>query len=539
MQPAGHQDANDRIARPALSRRIVAGALVFGSFFAYSAVSSPVPGVNEPHYLCKAKHYWYPDWCSGDFFLESSNAHLVFYQTVGLLTRCFTLDQTAWFGRVAALLLFAFAWAELARRLTPGCWSPLWAAWAFLAVAAVGNLSGEWVIGGVESKVIAYALVFWAMALAIDRSWRFAAICAGLAVSLHPIVGLWSLVAVALAGCARKWAEWRQRPKGSPFPFPQGPARPALISLGLLCLCALPGLLPALGLLGADSARISYQANYVQVFFRLKHHLDPMQFPASSYLLYGGLTAFWLVARRYVSRPRGESFFFWFVAAAGIIALAGLVVGLRSGPGETMPFYVLRMKLMRFYPFRLYDILAPLAASMVLVGLVQSWGRRPDSQPATGTARVRRQDWKWAFFAGLMAFALVTAAIGRHPSKMEGRQRADWLDACSWIAAHTPEDAVVVTPRESWGFKWHARRVEYVSIKDCPQDASGIVEWNRRLRYLRTWAEEDYGGCYTYEALARLHMETGVTHIVARHLGPFAMEPVHHNATYRIYRWAP
>ena len=140
---------------------------VWLSLLLYSAVRIPVPGVNEPHYLCKAKHYWQPEWCAGDLFLESSNAHLVFYQTVGLLTQAFTLEQTALIGRGLALLLVAAGWAALGARLLPGRWTSLWAVWAFLGLQATGNLSGEWIIGGVESKVFAYGFLFLALALVI------------------------------------------------------------------------------------------------------------------------------------------------------------------------------------------------------------------------------------------------------------------------------------------------------------------------------------------------------------------------------------
>ena len=83
---------------------------VLASLLAFSAIRSPVPGVNEPHYLSKAKHYWEPDWCPHDFFLNSSDTHLVFYRTVGLFTQAFTLEQTAWLGRLLALGLLAWGW---------------------------------------------------------------------------------------------------------------------------------------------------------------------------------------------------------------------------------------------------------------------------------------------------------------------------------------------------------------------------------------------------------------------------------------------
>src|SRR5438045_7846391 len=45
------------------------------------------PDVGESHYLVKAKHYWQPAWCAGDLFVESRDAHAMFYWTFGWVTR--------------------------------------------------------------------------------------------------------------------------------------------------------------------------------------------------------------------------------------------------------------------------------------------------------------------------------------------------------------------------------------------------------------------------------------------------------------------
>ena len=71
-------------------------ALIFVVFFV--AGGAPVPHVNETHYLAKAKHYWDPAWCAGDFFLESADAHTLFYWPFGWLTRWFSLPVVAWIG---------------------------------------------------------------------------------------------------------------------------------------------------------------------------------------------------------------------------------------------------------------------------------------------------------------------------------------------------------------------------------------------------------------------------------------------------------
>ena len=119
---------------------------------------------------------------------------------------------------------------------------------------------------------------------------------------------------------------------------------------------------------------------------------------------------------------------------------------------------------------------------------------------------------------------------------MSDEGEAAWLDVCHWIAANTQKDALVLTPPdESWAFKWYARRAEFVSSKDCPQDATGIIEWNRRLNFLKRWAQETHDGGYSDKDLRQLHDETGVTHLLVRRLGPFESDPVYRNQTYRVF----
>ena len=87
-------DRTDSAGEGAASHRYTP---LFLLFFVYTA--SDVPAVNEAHYLTKAKHYWNPQWCQRDLFLASADAHVVFYWSVGWLTRYFTLPQSAWIGR--------------------------------------------------------------------------------------------------------------------------------------------------------------------------------------------------------------------------------------------------------------------------------------------------------------------------------------------------------------------------------------------------------------------------------------------------------
>lgn len=516
-----------------------AALLIFLSLQLFAAVRAPVPGVNEPHYLSKARHYWDPSWCPGDHFLDSSNTHLVFYQTVGLLTRWLPLESVAWVGRALAHLLLAFAWSNLVSRLMPGRWSSLWVVWVFLALAACGNFSGEWIVGGVEAKVFAYAWVFWSIAAFLGGRWNRAALYAGLAISFHPLVGVWSLLSAGFAGAIAMIQRRRGRTTVDAKPLSVGQA---LLPTVLLVLTALPGLIPAFAVVAGGSAQDSFAANYIQVFFRLRHHLDPMEFPAAAYAGYSLLIGFWLIGRRWTRPHRSEAWWTTFVLGSVLIALVGLCVGWNAQPPQQIPagekvYYAVRLLLMKFYPFRLADALVPLAAAVVFVGLV----RRGCGADGPSLEGVSRQPSRWLLpllCSALFGFALLRPAMDSNPSKMDKQRLADWHDVCRWIAVETPTNAHFLTPtRESWAFKWYAQRAEYVVFKDSPQDAAGLVEWNRRLHSLNRWAKENYSGqSYSIEALGQLQRETGITHIVTRRLGPFEIEPIYRNGSYRVYR---
>jgi hypothetical protein len=168
----------------------------------------------------------------------------------------------------------------------------------------------------------------------------------------------------------------------------------------------------------------------------------------------------------------------------------------------------------------------PIAAAISAVGL---------SIVGTAGQRVRIQDRApvacWSL-SGLQAVALLLSidrngAQSRHIGRLAG--------ACRWI--QHPADSVVFTPpRESWAFKWYAERAEFVSFKDCPQDAEGIVQWNRRLLWIQDWAQRTYGdGLYTAADLRELYNMHGITHVLAGRLGPMEMEPAYQNGTFRVY----
>lgn len=492
---------------------------VWCSFFLYSAVAAPVPAVNEPHYLCKAKHYWQPNWCAGDFFLESSNAHVVYFATIGSLTTFLSFEQSAWIGRILAIAILTVGWCRLIGPFGPGRWFPLRVCWLFLAMAACGNLSGEWLVGGVEGKVFSYGFLFSAIASLQRKEWNKASAQAGVAIAFHPLVGLWGLLATVPA-----WAigeKFWQSERWKPALATRSGLLQILSSVAILSLCALPGLIPVIQLLSENvPAQTKAAATYIQVYYRLAHHLDPMTFLPHAWACYAVLIVVWRVLIRQNPRTPGNRMFDGIVVMSILFALAGLIIGWGPRPAPQMAWYAQRAQLLKFYPFRLADVLIPLTVSIGIVNWLQA-------------KRIRRQllGYVVLFVASLFrAHAIVDG--NRYSSEL----RAEWITACRWIDNNLPADVLIHAPHNGWAFKWFAQRPEYVAFKDCPQDAAGIVEWNRRLNLMKRWFDEKYADeFYSLEELKDLRAKTNITHIFTDRLGPLELKPIYNDGIFQVY----
>ena len=526
---------------------------VWATFLLYGLIAAPVPAVNEPHYLCKSKHFWQPDWCDRDFFLASPNAHTVFYVTIGGLTRFVSFTQAALIGRILVTLVLAWGWTRCLSQLffTPS--AALWTAWVFLIFSACGNFSGEWLVGGVEGKVPCYGFLLAALGDVLRRRLMLAAIWAGLAISFHPVVGIWGLLAFSLSWIIEHVIEairLKRRLMQSTslreeqiiqnaMSLTDAEHRPPSSTGSMLVPClilvalALPGLVPVFQLLTESvSPETRRAATYIQVYYRLAHHLDPMWFPLRSYVCYALLVLVWLCScqwgGRTIAKKRLDQIVFWSV----MFAVAGIVIGWGPRPPIRMPFYDQRMNLLKFYPFRLADVLIPIAVAVSLVSVLERTAFNATS-PKTWRGFISHPLWilTLVFIAGLWR-AHATSETNRYSLE----DRADWLDVCAWIDNHLPSDALVQTPTNGWAFKWFARRAEYVAFKDCPQDAVGIVEWNTRLNFLQKWFEMNYDDeFYSAVELKSLRQTTGLTHLLTDRLGPLELEPIYRNGTFQVY----
>lgn len=540
-------------------------AFVWALFAAVSFLSSRVPAVNEPHYLCKAQAMEHREWCQRDFFLRSSNAHYCFLKVCGKLSDHMSLPTLAILGRLASTLILAIGWWLLVdavvtddRARIP---ATLLSSLLFVLFSQLGNFSGEWLLGGFEAKVPAWGLALFAAGEMIRGRQKqslgsliTAGVFAGLALAVHPVVGGW--MAVCLFGMFASVAVLEFRRPSTGFEVRSPSLLASLLGLAAfsasVVVCSLPGLLPALRFLTRQTASADDQlkASMIQVFWRLAHHLDPTHLTIRQWLYAAatlGIIGYMVVRLRSRDRVNGYTMLAIVLMMAVLIALVGIITGWHAQSFTDMYADFRSWKwpstILKFYPFRTLDGLLPVVAA---IGIAQWWLVSCSANLPVGIISNRlankqaRRNMAGLVLIVATTFSLAWQQGASPPAGYTAAQFEDWQKACDWIRRNTPPDSLILTPRESYGFKWFAERAEYVCYKDCPQDAAGILEWNRRLWYLHDWTLESSGDAlYSNEDLRTLREDTQCDFVLTRILGPFQAKPLWSSGDWKIYAVPP
>ncbi|MEN6457623.1 MAG: DUF6798 domain-containing protein [Thermoguttaceae bacterium] len=542
--------------RPAVGLVLAEIVLIFAAFFLQGAW--PVPDSNEPHYLSKAIHYWNADWLRGDFFMETPGVHRVFDVGFGWLSLWLAPTALAWTGRALTWLLLAWAWRRLSWAIVPRPGCAVLTALLFGWLTENCHMAGEWVIGGVEAKGFAYVLVFLGLEAIVRNRWNRGLLCLGGASAIHVVVGGWSAVAAAVG-----WLRLGLRPRETTTD-----AAPSLRLLwpGILggFVLALPGLLPGLSLDWGVDRETLFKAHEIYVFQRLPHHLTVTGMQPWFVVRMAMLCGFWLLLGRWERRCTVSASdaghlarFRAFVAGAVMLSLVGAAIS-----GLAVVQRGLAAELLRFYWFRLTDIVVPMAVALESVWLLVGVGRASVLVGAADRTSERAKSWRsgrWPKRLGwALAIAVAGSQVGIHASERvrpgfarseKMAKPADWIAACEWVArsGEIPRDALFLVPRASQTFSWHSRHGNVVTWKDVPQSAEGLVAWWRRIEDIHGTGQRPPAPAWhgslselSEGRLRELGRKYGATFLITeRTEALLKLDLIYENSTYVIYRLQP
>ena len=556
---------------------------IFFIFFLYAG--SAVPAINEPHYWTKAAHFWNPYFGKGDLFLESGDAHWLFFATFGLLTQYLPMTWAVWIGRFVTWIFLALGWTMLGRsiwnesdgspilesgrgdaarlqngrhKLGPtmaGCWGLAW-----LAGMHYGHWAGEWVIGGCESKGIAYAMIFAGLACAVQKRWTLAWALLGGAAAFHVVTGIWVILCVLTVSLWNDWGRSSRESKSESQTLGQWMS---VHWIGwLLCLVGVTvGVVPAAAIDWGTDPVLASESAVKQVYTRLGHHLAPTRFNWIRWRDFGvqfacGCVALWMLTRsRWVSEnafsgpetyttedpvsshrelPRGLRL----VVGWGLFGLAVAAVGLTIDLAFGRAFPTFASKILRFYLFRWNDVSFPMMVGAILVSFAYGrlqWVQHRKSE-TQGAAKVNVMDatvrwgaWAYVMVPGIILLMYridanyhesIPAGDKAHfvakgdSEEDQAKQFEDWLRVCEWISKNSDRESLWLTPRRQQSFKWHTGRPELACWKDSPQNAEALVEWSKRLADAYQFDKEKILQPWTTDKLWELHNKYGIRYVL-------------------------
>lgn len=382
-----------------------------------------------------------------------------------------------------------------------------------------------------EPKLFSYGLVFLALGQSLRPLPRVnhIALLLGLATSVHVLVGFYASLAMGFVLLVHHREVLFARRTAWQAP---------LIYFAASCFAWRPLWTLWMGGIHAD-AGAAMPASALYSLFRVAHHVDPSTWTTGSWLriLFWCVLFATCVALRLRERRPGST------AENGLIAFAAGSLAIFAAGLAVAPFDT-EGRWLRYYPFRLADVMLPFAACLLLALRVQEASSSDRGRFLVALARVA------------MGVMLLASAIGfsRHvqdlrtfPGRGQGLSRA-WLDAMDWVRTQTPSDAYfIVPPNRSTTFPWLARRRVLGTFKQVTL-SGGLHEWHRRMNALAAWDGpwpvrgykagiwlEDRYLALDDAQVRRLMTRYGATYFLTSQRHQLGLPRLYQNAEYAVY----
>lgn len=432
---------------------------------------------NEVDVLPLAKQFVDPDWIPNDWYLNSETNYRALFQVIfGWLIVHLGFLPTSIIGRLICYTLVALGIVLLGQKLG------LSLSYLLLATIAVtyqgslqGAIAGEWFVGGLEAKAVAYGLILLAIALMLSRKYVLMVLLLGCATSFHVLVGGWAFLTTFSWFCVRpKKRLWQLGQKGWLLPIIY-----LIASAG-----AIPGSLQQL-LSSPPSGSIS--PSFIYVFLRLPHHLNPFAWHPLLWLrliIYLAILAGCTISLKQKADTKGwqaEDYARFDLAEFTLISLIPFVAGVAIALVDHQGTWL------QYYPFRFGDMMLPLTTSLLCACYLETKFslQKPKFRLWLVACLSCILFVQIAFFTQQAITSLSFAnAVPTFPSKQQDVD-PQWRLMSDWIHDHTAEDAIIIShPWKLANFTWMTERATIAKLKLFPQTKDAIVEYYERLNDL-------------------------------------------------------
>ena len=418
---------------------------------------------NELDVLPFARQFYNRGWLPNDWYLNLDVGYRqVFNYIQGFLVDWLGFLNAAYVGRLSAYLFLAIALFIFFRAIRLRFFLGLIVVFFFLENQSL--IAGEWIVGGVDPKTIAYGLALLSFASFYKQKYLIGFALAGAAISFHVLVGIFALFCVIFATLVT------QNPLIQTLKTLIRKSWPFFIT-GIFGIIAIfQQLIPPQGI---DTKK----AWQVYVEFRIPHHLLPSAWKSTEWIFWLTLaTCLFLIT--FIANKKNS---LKFTAAYGLGSVSLFVIGL-------LIFALDQTALLRFYWFRFPDVMVPFLGMVTIALLLNAIA---DLNFADYPRFPKKLDWtQWILRLGLPALFAISSILllaesriylqGKYQRGMN-RKSTETQVALEWIRENTFDDAVFLIDPLMNEFYVYADRARFISFSHPPQSAAELLEWYGRL----------------------------------------------------------
>jgi hypothetical protein len=420
---------------------------------------------NEVDTLPSAKQFVDHNWLPNDWYLNLHIAYrLAFNLTFGPLVRWLGFQYGSYVGRLLIYLLFAVAIHAFFRAFSLRFWlGPLL---LFFFLNHQSLVADEWMVGGVDTKTIAYASVLLSCSTFFRKRYLLGFAFAGAAISFHVLIGLYAMFCMAVAILLnRAWrSEWRICIRRCWPIFITG-----ILGLRAIIIQLLPQ--------GAVDVTKAWEF-YVK--YRVPQHVLPAAWSGGyTWIVVLALATYLFLAFYFFRQTPAARFIAAYALGCVSLFLFGLVI-----------YAVGEIPLLRYYWFRFPDVMVPFMSAVLVALLLSDFSDGRLTIPSLS----RSLQSKARLILNregpiLITVAIIILIIAQQMYEL-GTEYTDFKYAniekarrhvFGWVAKNTPREAVFLVDPTSANFYIYAQRAMFVSFKHSPQSAAEILEWHKRI----------------------------------------------------------
>jgi len=410
---------------------------------------------NEMDVIPYGRSLYNSNWLSNDWYLNLKIPYrFLFSYPIGFFSDSFGFIKTIYIGRVISYIFIAISLNNLINTVntSKSFIYYLLSVTIFFYFFRSGMGAGEWMVGGLDTKVFAYGFTLLSIAYFIKNDIKRWLLFSGLTISFHMLIGFYSLISfIPLILINRKYNRnsIKQLIKLSPI----------LIISGLV---GFYGIFIQLINIADNISNLGWD---IYVNIRIPHHSIPSYFPRRIWLY---ITSFSLInililIKTKIIKPRLLSTYALSTVGISFIGLAIFLVNESSS-------------LLRYYFFRFSDIMLPLLTIISITYFVIE---------KANTYSIKA---KSTIYYSTLLVTSIFYMLSMYKCYSDIRINSDTelydLDMISWVKNNTDSrDGFIANPNSNMFYVNYERSI-FVSWKHSPQNNNDIIEWYNRLKLL-------------------------------------------------------